>query len=494
MSLSRVLLHEPRDARVAALRAVVASLGGEALLHPDASALPADCDAAVICVDEGEDPLELVRELTARAVPVLAYGDGASRWPLPSRCLSLLAGARHLLDGSAAAFCADVAARLRPILDAGSARSDQARRVEETMAEVGFVGRSPGVVALFRSIVRVAPLSDVPALVVGETGTGKELLARAIHRLDPKRSRGPFVPVNCAALTRSLAESELFGHRRGAFTGADRDRPGLVRAASGGVLFLDEIGELDAELQGKLLRVLQERRVLGVGHDHEVPVDVRVVVATHRDLLERVRDGLFREDLYHRLSVVPVHVPPLRDRPEDVPLLVDHFLVKHRVLAPRTLVAAQGFIEALSSLPLPGNVRELENLVRRAIAQKEDDSDLDLGDLPREAWQQLTAAALAAPGGTDPGPVRPAPAQRPARPPEAEARLLSILDANGWKLSRSLGAVEKLFLVAALDRTRGNQSETARLLGLSARSIYTKLRRHRIERLSRSPPGPALRS
>ncbi|MCM2334314.1 MAG: sigma-54 dependent transcriptional regulator [Anaeromyxobacteraceae bacterium] len=429
---------------------------------------------------EGESgaALGLVRALSARGVPVLAYAEGSGRWPVQARCLPLLAGARHLLDTAASSFLVDLRARLGPLLDAGRARSDEEQRVELTMSEVGFVGRSPAVLALFRAVVRIAPLSDLPVLVAGETGTGKELLARAIHRLDPKRSRGPFIPVNCAALTRSLAESELFGHRRGAFTGAERDRPGLVRTASGGILFLDEIAELDPDLQGKLLRVVQEQRVLGVGHDSEIAVDVRVVAATHRDLQERVRAGLFREDLFHRLSVVPVQVPPLRERTQDVALLVDHFLAKHRAASPFSLVAAQGFIEALSTLRLPGNVRELENLVRRAVTQKEGDSDLDLGDLPREALQQLTASG-SSPGAADGAGPAPEPARSTLSDEATPFR--AILEANGWKLTPSLQAVERLFLLQALERARGNQSETGRLLGLSARSVYTKIRRHRIE-------------
>ena len=171
---------------------------------------------------------------------------------------------------------------------------------------------------VFRSIIRFSTLSDLPVLIVGETGTGKEGLARALHRLDPKRKEGPFVAVNCGAIAAPLAESEFFGHRRGAFTGADRDRKGLVRSAEGGVLFLDEIGELDAALQAKLLRVLQESRVLGVGEDRDIQVNVRVVAATNRDLDQMGQQSRFRADLFHRLNVLSIRVPPLSERADDL--------------------------------------------------------------------------------------------------------------------------------------------------------------------------------
>jgi two-component system response regulator PilR (NtrC family) len=482
----RVLVCDPHAGRRAALCEGAAALGAapRALEEPSGE-IGTAFDAAVVATDDpapGSPALRLVQALAARGVAVLACAHGAGAWPVTQRCLPLLAGARHVLDSAEAGFGRELAARLEPVLAAARVRRQDAVRIEEEMVRLGVVGRSRAMLEVFQWVLRIAPLSDLPALLLGETGAGKEVLARAIHRLDPKRSRGPFVPVNCAALTRSIAESELFGHRRGAFTGADRERPGLVRAASAGVLFLDEIGELDLELQGKLLRVLQEGRVLGVGHDQEVPVDVRVVVATHRDLAELVQSGRFREDLFHRLSVLPVRIPPLRERPDDVAPLVEHFLAKNRALCLRPLRAGPGFIEALARLPLAGNVRELENLVRRAMASKDDASDLDLGDLPPETWR-----ALAEPGPSrrpdcaDPGANAaqdtPAAGAPPGTGPDP---FLSILAAHGWKLSGSLQEVERIFLSAALRRTQGNQTETARLLGLSARSVYTKIRKHNL--------------
>ena len=199
------------------------------------------------------------------------------------------------------------------------------------MKRLGSVGESQAMMAVFHTVLRVSPLSDMPVLITGETGTGKELLAHAIHQLDPKRCHGPFIALNCSALSPGLAESELFGHRRGAFTGADRERKGLIRAAEGGVLFLDEIGELDDALQAKLLRVLQENRVLGIGDDQEVAVNVRIIAATNRNLDAMVQQRTFRADLFHRLNVLAIHIPPLRERPADLKPLIEHFLEKHQI-------------------------------------------------------------------------------------------------------------------------------------------------------------------
>jgi two-component system response regulator HydG len=269
--------------------------------------------------------------------------------------------------------------------------------------------------------------------------------------------------LNCAALTPSLAESELFGHHHGAFTGAIRDRRGLIRSAHGGVLFLDEIGDLDIDLQGKLLRVLQENRVLGVGEDREEAISVRVIAATNRDLQQMVGNNRFRADLFYRLNVLNARAPALSERPEDIPLLVAHFLERDRGAR---MTASASFIAALSQVDLSGNVRQLENLVRRAVAHAGDDRPLDLEDLPAEVWKELSSRAEAVEASAS-----------SARAPEWWP---AVLDANGWNLTRSLSACERTILQAALARMHGNQSKTARLLGVTPRSIYTKLRKHRL--------------
>ena len=198
-------------------------------------------------------------------------------------------------------------------------------RFHVLMRTFGIVGESDAIKSAFRQALRVSSFSDLAVLITGESGTGKELMARAIHQLDPKRRRGPFVAINCGAISPGLAESEMFGHSRGAFTGADRDRKGFVRAADGGVLFLDEVGELGSDIQAKLLRVLQDHRVMSVGTDHDVGVDVRVIAATNRNLELMMEQGLFREDLFHRLNMLSVHLPPLRERVADLKPLVDNF-------------------------------------------------------------------------------------------------------------------------------------------------------------------------
>jgi transcriptional regulator with GAF, ATPase, and Fis domain len=343
------------------------------------------------------------------------------------------------------------------------------------MRDLGLVGRSTAMMHVFRSIIRFSALSDLPVLIAGETGTGKEGLARALHQLDPKRKAGPFVAVNCGAIAASLAESEFFGHRRGAFTGADRERKGLIRSAEGGVLFLDEIGELDVSLQAKLLRVLQENRVLGVGEDRDVVVNIRVIAATNRDLIQMGQQSRFRADLFHRLNVLSIRVPPLRERKDDLAPLTHHFLEKYRPLCCGALPeVGADFLEALRQVVLPGNVRQLENIIRQALVRRRTAAPLGLFDLPEETWRQLSE-------GSD---VPPTTQRENEEPGHIDPRLIAgyvcvLLDANGWNLSRSLAHCEREAVEAAIRRAHGNQSESARLLGITPRSVYNKMRKYR---------------
>lgn len=438
---------------------------------------------AVALVALGNSPAEhevafsLIHGFHQSNYAVIAFEDGAGRWPLTARCRVLLAGAKRILDSEAQEFLADLRRQVVSTLEEFSSRIKEEDSIRKSMRDLGVVGESSAMMAVERLVVRVSRLSNLPVLLSGETGTGKELLARAIHALDPKRGRGPFVALNCAALSPDLAESELFGHRRGAFTGAEYERKGLFRAAEGGVIFLDEVGELRLELQGKLLRVLQENRLLVLGEDHETAINVRLLAATNRDLRERIAQGAFRGDLFQRLNVIPICVPPLRERPADVQALVRHFLYKHRELNPRCArVAAQEFIDGLQSTGLPGNARQIENIVRQAIARKEDDAPLGLADLPREVWEELSARAN--PANTEEKPTIRKDAVRVAPAEEFSAFPLRLLEQNAWNLSRSVRHFERLLLELALHRTHGNQSETARLLGITPRSIYNKLRQH----------------
>jgi transcriptional regulator with GAF, ATPase, and Fis domain len=344
------------------------------------------------------------------------------------------------------------------------------------MSQVGFVGQSPAMIAVFDRIIRLSRLSDLPTLITGETGTGKELVARALHAQDPKRRSGPFVALNCAALSSGLVESELFGHRRGAFTSAERDRRGLFRAAEGGVLFLDEVAELDAAVQAKLLRVLQDSRVRAVGDEDDVPVNVRVVAATNRDLRGMVERHEFRADLFHRLTVLSVHIPPLRERRDDVPVLTEHFALKHasvNVMASRQL--HPDVTEALTALDLPGNARQLENIVRWALVQNDGTAAIGLGDLPPDVWLQVAEGDAAAGSAAAATITSTAPAA--AANADYATRLLA---ANGWNLSKSLDSCERSILEVALQEAAGNQSHAARRLGITARSVYNMVRRHRL--------------
>ena len=437
------------------------------------------------CPSPDDLGLEVIRTLKRKGFKIICYEDGAHSWPLGRQCHPLLAGALKLLDSANADFAAELSHLLTQLLRAEASRRADEERIKFTMRNLGIIGESAAMISIFRWIERISALSDLPLLITGETGTGKQILAHAIHRLDPKRGGGPFVAVNCGAISPGLAESEFFGHRRGAFTGADRERLGLVRSAQGGVLFLDEIGELDDALQVKLLRVLQERRVLGVGDDQEVPVSVRVIAATNRNLSAAVQHGKFRADLFHRLNVLSIHIPSLRERRADVGPLIEHLLQKNRSLQTVGSVSAgPDFIEALTRIDLPGNVRQLENLVRRALVNKVTSTPLTLTDLPVEVWQQL--AEQEGPFGTraeqsdrdDPG--KPA---RETAPQTLPSDLVNLLDARGWSLAQTLRYCERVLLEAALHRKQGNQSQTARLLGLTPRSIYSKIRRYHLNNL-----------
>ncbi len=423
---------------------------------------------------ERAESLRRMREMSACGLTVLAYEDGASAWPLGVRCEVLLAGARDLLDSSVVEFTERLRTAAETIVAAETARRSECDRLKALFRKLEIVGESPAMLQLFRSTVRLSRLSDVTTLLLGETGTGKELFARAIHRLDPKRGQGPFVAVNCSALPATLAESELFGYRAGAFTGAVRDRKGFFRAAHGGVIFLDEVGDLAPELQGKLLRVLQEGRVLGLGEDLETDVDVRVIAATNRDLEAAVRKRRFRADLYHRLNVVALRVPPLRERREDLAPLVDHFLRKYRNLSSTALEGVRPEVgDVLARLELPGNAREIENIIRQALLCKEDSAPLDLRDLPPRVWQAVARQSASPP--TEAAPR----AKHPASPlPWSDSPGEVRLEPGRASLANSLRQCERMLLERALQMTHGNQTQTAQLLGITPRSVYSKLRRH----------------
>ena len=309
-----------------------------------------------------------------------------------------------------------------------------------------IVGQHPEMQKLYRLIGQVARTATT-VLVTGESGTGKELIARAIHRQSPRRDK-PFVPVNPAAITETLVESELFGHEKGAFTGAFQRKLGRFELAQGGTLFLDEIATLKPEVQAKLLRVVQEREIERVGGTRSIAIDVRIVAATNVDLKRLVAERAFREDLFYRLNVVPITVPPLRERAGDIPLLVDHFIRRYNhEFNKRIEGLSPDALEALSGYPWPGNVRELQNIIERSIVLVEGPT-IGLNDLPLD----LTLS-----------------------PHRAAGRSSDIV-----QLNEASDQFERQIVLRVLERVHGNQSEAARLLGLHRNSLKAKLARWKI--------------
>ena len=309
-----------------------------------------------------------------------------------------------------------------------------------------LLGRSPQMQRVFELIGKIHS-TRTSILVTGESGTGKELVARALHS-EGNRSQKPFVAVNCGAIPEELMESELFGHRKGSFTGAVADKSGLFQQADGGILFLDEIGELSLGLQVKLLRALQERKVKPIGDTTETEVDVRVVAATNRELEEEVARGGFRSDLYYRLNVIEVRLPPLRQRREDIPLLIDHFVRRYAVEQEKRLagVTAEA-MKVLQSYDYPGNVRELENIVEHAVTMASG-ARIDVGDLPRLRQTVATGAS--------------------------DGASVAIPD-EGFDLDRALADYERAIVLRALDQSGGVRKRAARLLGITFRSLRYRL-------------------
>ena len=345
-------------------------------------------------------------------------------------------------------------------LELGAARRDRARLTEENAYLRGeqaqsygeIVGSSEGMRKVFAVVDRVAP-TDTSVSIYGESGTGKELVAHAIHSRSRRKDK-PFIKVNCAALVETLLESELFGHEKGAFTGAVRRKPGRFELADGGTLFLDEIGDISASMQTRLLRVLQEKEFERVGGEQTVKVDVRVLTATHRDLGKEVAEGRFREDLFYRLQVVPVAIPPLRDRRSDIALLAEHFV---RKLAPRANPSVRSIsraaLDQLMAYRFPGNVRELENVIEQALVFT-DGSEVTPSALPEAVRGAGTKPSL---GSSD-----------------------LDLGSPDRALPDVLDDLERQLILKAYTRAQGVKTETARLLGVKTSALYYKLEKYGI--------------
>jgi DNA-binding NtrC family response regulator len=325
------------------------------------------------------------------------------------------------------------------------------RELEEARAQLAgaadgaIVGASPAMLRLLDRLTTVAE-SDAPVLVTGETGTGKELVARRIHARSPRAS-GPFVAVNCAAFPETLLEAELFGHERGAFTGASKKRDGRFKAAHGGTLLLDEIAEVPLAAQAKLLRVLQDGVIEPLGTNASIHVDVRIVSATHRDLRRRIAEGLFREDLFYRLNVVGLHIPPLRERPSDLPLLANHFLRLYLPAGAAPPEISMRAWQALSMYPFLGNVREFAHAIHHAVVLARGGA-IDVEHLPDDIVRVATSAT---------------PEGHSVRP-----------------LAAVLKQAEREHILKALAISKGKRTQTAELLGISRKNLWEKLRAHEI--------------
>ena len=318
---------------------------------------------------------------------------------------------------------------------------------KELEAKIEFdlvVGKSEAMEAVLDVVKKVSP-SESTVLISGESGTGKEILAREIHKHSLRRD-GPFVVVDCGALVETLFESELFGHVRGSFTGAYETKHGRFELANGGTVFLDEISNISLNIQAKLLRVIQEKEVTRVGSAKSIKIDVRIIAATHEDLAEAVKGGKFREDLFYRLSVVPIHVPPLRERKEDIPLLVDHFLLKYNKRAKKNIQSVSPqILEALRAYDWPGNIRELENTIERAIVLTRNDQ-LGLEDL---IYHGIGSG-------------------------------LSFLEPVGGKY-KTMDEIEKEYIKAVIQAHHGNKSKTAKILSIDRKTLLSKLKRYNIQ-------------
>ncbi|MEZ4402961.1 MAG: sigma-54 dependent transcriptional regulator [Kofleriaceae bacterium] len=454
---------EPHIARLVALQ-----LGDDYQVTAagDATAAAAqllDVPFDVVLVEVGPDgdaPIERLHG-AAPEVPIIALAAAPT---VAATVAVMRGGAVDVVRKSAAA------AELRAAVTRAVAHGSLAREVQRLRREVDrarglgeIVGQSAPMRALLGLVERVAA-ADATVLILGESGTGKELLARTLHRIGP-RAQAPFVAFDCSALAPSLLEAELFGHEKGAFTGAGRARRGLFREAHQGTIFLDEIGDIAPSVQNKLLRVLQEREIKPVGGDHVVAIDVRVVAATNKDLKALVARGEFREDLYWRLAVVPIQVPPLRERREDIPALTAHILARRRGAAKTSSTAArypsaitQDALARLMSYPWPGNIRELENVLSRAAILCDGEriraTDLDLAGLtPTGGAAPARASAGLAPGRT----------------------LKDIVD-------DAAHAVERAAIAEALAEAGQSPARAARLLGISRASIYAKMKAYGLGR------------
>jgi DNA-binding NtrC family response regulator len=449
MAEGRILVVDDEESVADSFRAVLQEEGYAVRTAGSAARALAEVDRAewdlafVDLVLPDMDGLELLKKLKARrpgllAVVITAHGSGAKGF-----------AAR---ESGAYAFL-EKPEDMRPgrILNVVANALEHKNLVEKIVGRGQYgsiVGRSPAMQKVFELLDTVASV-DANVLIVGESGTGKELVANAIHYASP-RADGPFIKINCAALPKDLIESELFGYAKGAFTGATADKPGLFEEAHRGSLLLDEIAEMPADLQAKLLRVLEERKFRRLGTSRDIEVDFRLITSTNREPETAVRDLRLREDLYYRINTVTLRIPPLRERPEDLSMLAQHFLTRFAEKHGRTLTGIAGdAYQALLSYGWPGNVRELEHAIERAVLVARG-ADLAVGDLPEPVTRGRPAVA---------------PKAEEAPPPSA---------------TLNLEERERQAILQALEATSWNKQAAAALLGLHRPTLYSKMRKHGI--------------
>ncbi len=453
MSRQRVLVVDDEPAMQRVLEIMLQRMGHEVLLAADGQAalkLAQHTPVDLVLTDlrmPGMDGIALLTALRAQGLeaPVIVM---TAHGTIESAVAAMKQGAYDYIlrpfDVEAVELVITRALALERVQ-----REKQFLREEVERGWDKFVGRSAVMQQQYELIRRVAS-SNTSVLITGESGTGKELVAHAIHRASPRRE-ALFVPINCAAIPAELLESELFGHSKGAFTGAEKERIGKFEMAEGGTVFLDEVTEMRPSLQAKLLRVLQENVIERLGSNRSIPIDIRVVAATNQDIRRAIQQGTLREDLLYRLNVVTITMPPLRDRRDDIPLLAEHFIEKHGLRLGRgrpTLSAAA--LEHLQNYTWPGNVRELENVIERALVLSRGEQ-LDIQHLPREL---VFPAEPTVPLGPEPRP-----------------RSLSLIPA--------VEQLEKMLIAQALQQASGNKAKAARLLEISERAMWYKIKKYR---------------
>ena len=424
----------------------------------------------------GIDGLELLRQarsLSPDTVTIIISGYGSIRSAVEATKL----GAFDFLAKPVKAE--EIIHTLRRALEHRTLKRENTALKQELCRRYEFkniVGESEAIGRVFRIIEKIAE-TDSTVLILGESGTGKELVARAIHYNSHRKDK-PLIPVNCGAIPSELLESELFGHEKGAFTSAIRTRVGRFELASGGTIFLDEIGDMSPSLQVKILRVLQEHAFERIGGTRTIKVDIRVIAATNKDLERAVREGRFREDLYYRLNVIPIRVPPLRERKEDLPMLVDYFLQEFSRQRGRQIKSlGPEVMDRFLAYEWPGNVRELENVIERIFILSEGE-EICLDDLPRRLQDAVpqTGAATASAAPAASGPRQP---------------LVVRLPENGLSFNTAVSDFEKMLIVEALNRTGWIKNKAAQLLGLNRTTLVEKIKKKKIRRPPQAPVSSA---